>query len=873
MNVFIVDKDQLRPYGNVIPVPVGQSQFSQVSFRFSKDWDGLTKVAQFKQGDTMVNTTVSEDACIVPTELGVGLVHLRVRGYPENGDSPLIATANEVVIPMVQGFESGGSPAVPPTPDLYASLIKEIKRQSEKSPYIGEDGTWWEWDALSESYQSSGVNAEGPKGETGDTGPKGNTGERGPKGDQGPQGPKGDDGTAKFIITCDLVQNDDSSTSVNNPSHTVDEIIEAYNAGMDVVLQVNAGDFTLICPLLEQFGTSFFWGTIVEGIVSVVVFASKENGADEWSTDQIELATSSDLAEARKKFVVNVTGPVAGFNGESSTITADHTFAEVVAAHEAGMSVEIHGSFTGFTGIQAICVPVAYVSQQSILCGSALNFAPLGNEGLYQFTITGTAADAWTLIVNRVDQATGGNMIIAGTAGSDGKFVPTKTYTATDLKQAYDSGKIIDIMVTFGSGNDGGWLVPLIAYNNNNNSFSWQRVLNVDAILNVGGTPTYTDVILGVSAEIDLAANTVSWGKLINESVPFSDKVKPLQTQVDTNTSDISTLKSRVTTLGNNVKQSNWATNDASDYNYVQNRPGAYDQYNDTEITVSNNTFTCPSSLIAEDQDILIKFNELESEGYNFGEVPTLLDRFSEISTDDTGNEITPFYGIRDSFSVSAYNVDTEDYIGAFRYQITITITSKDDGNGQASGTIEITDFPDSGGGLSGGPTPSISHIYHRETIHVKIPAKYLESPDIVVKLALNDSTITQTTSYTANELINAFDAGMDIRAAIFISGIDVNFLIPCISKQTTDSGTLLIWGWDTLIITMIVDSSGEVTWGIITDDPTEDRLNTIEDQLSSVENQLDTLTSNGAITQIQTVTALPENPDATVMYLVIEEE
>ena len=182
MNVFIVDKDQLRPYGNVIPVPVGQSQFSQVSFRFSKDWDGLTKVAQFKQGDTMVNTAVSEDACIVPTELGVGLVHLRVRGYPENGDSPLIATANEVVIPMVQGFESGGSPAVPPTPDLYASLIKEIKRQSEKSPYIGEDGTWWEWDSLSESYQSSGVNAEGPKGDT------------------GPQGPKGDDGS-DYVLT------------------------------------------------------------------------------------------------------------------------------------------------------------------------------------------------------------------------------------------------------------------------------------------------------------------------------------------------------------------------------------------------------------------------------------------------------------------------------------------------------------------------------------------------------------------------------------------------------------------------------------------------------------------------------------------------
>lgn len=573
--------------------------------------------------------------------------------------------------------------------EAAADSADKAEDASVHAPQIGTDGAWETWDQATGAYVSTGVEAQGPK------------------------GPKGEDGTAKFIVTCDLVENDDDDTSVNNPSHTVDEIIEAYNAGMDVVLQVNAGDLTtLILPLLEQFGTSFLWGAIAEGVASVVVFASKENGTDEWSVDQIELATSSDLAEARKKFIVNVTGPVAGTNGESSTITADHTFAEVVAAHEAGMSVEIHGSFTGFTGIQAICAPVAYVSQQLILCGSALNFAPLGNEGLYQFTITGTAADAWTLIVNRVDQDAGGNMIIAGTAGSDGKFVPTKTYTATDLKQAYDSGKAIDIMISFGSSNDGGWLIPLIAYNNN--SFSWQRILKFDAILNAG-TPSYTDVIIGVSANIDLTANTVSWGKLINESVSFSDKIKPLQTQVNTNTSDISTLKSRVTTLGNNIKRSNWATNDTSDYSYVQNRPGAYDQYNDTEITVSNNnTFTCPSSFIAEDQDILI----------NYSDGTRIISQFSEISTDYDGSETEPFYGITDTVTVGSYD-DEGTYMGDAEYYVRITITSKDDGSGKATGEIYISE-------ISPGPGSSnlsIAYIYHRETIHVKIPAKYLESP------------------------------------------------------------------------------------------------------------------------------------------------
>lgn len=598
--------------------------------------------------------------------------------------------------------------------EAAADSADKAEDASVHAPKIGTDGAWETWDQATGAYVSTGVEA---------------------------QGPKGDDGTAKFIVTCNLAENDDGDVAVSNPSHTVDEIIEAYNAGMDVVLQVNAGDLTtLILPLLEQFGTSFLWGAIAEGAASVVVFASKENGTDEWSVDQIELATSSDLAEARKKFIVNVTGPVAGTNGESSTITADHTFAEVVAAHEAGMSIEIHGSFTGFSGIQAICTPVAYVSQQLILCGSALNFAPLNNEGVYQFTITGTAADAWTLIVNRVDQDAGGNMIIAGTAGSDGKFVPTKTYTATDLKQAYDSGKTIDIMISLGSGNDGGWFIPLIIYNNN--SFSWQRVLNLDTFLNKG-TPTYTDVILGVSATIDLAANTVSWGKLINESVPFSDKIKPLQTQVNTNTSDISTLKSRVTTLGNNIKRSNWAMNDTSDYSYVQNRPGAYDKYNDTEIAVSNNTFTCPSSFIAEDQDILIKY----SDG------TMVISQFSEISTNYDGTETDPFYGITDTVAVGTFDVTpegNEKYMGDAEYYVRITITSKDNGSGKATGEIYISEISPGPGSISNGL--SIAYIYHRETIHVKIPAKYLELPDTTIRLKSSTAGSTKYFNITVND-------------------------------------------------------------------------------------------------------------------------
>ena len=46
---------------------------------------------------------------------------------------------------------------------------------------------------------------------------------------------------------------------------------------------------------------------------------------------------------------------------------------------------------------------------------------------------------------------------------------------------------------------------------------------------------------------MDLTSDTVSWGESsVIKTVPFSEKIKPLQTQVDANTSSISTLQTTV---------------------------------------------------------------------------------------------------------------------------------------------------------------------------------------------------------------------------------------------------------------------------------------------------------------------------------------
>ena len=80
----------------------------------------------------------------------------------------------------------------PATPDEIVYL--------GRSPYVGENGNWYEWDADTASYTDTGVSAQGPAGPAGATGPAGETGPQGPKGDtgdtgpQGPQGPTGADG-------------------------------------------------------------------------------------------------------------------------------------------------------------------------------------------------------------------------------------------------------------------------------------------------------------------------------------------------------------------------------------------------------------------------------------------------------------------------------------------------------------------------------------------------------------------------------------------------------------------------------------------------------------------------------------------------------
>nr|DAH42828.1 MAG TPA: hypothetical protein [Caudoviricetes sp.] len=154
--------------------------------------------------------------------------------------------------------------------------------------------------------------------------------------------------------------------------------VPAADGGEDVVFQLP--------PTLQKKTVSVTENGTME--------ITPDKGIDALSAVALTVDVPSSGAE---KFIVNVTGSV-----NTGTLTSDHTFSEVVAAYENGAEIECRGTFNEFAGITAICTPVAYVAQTAILLSSALDFGPMGTDGLYQFTITATASNAWTITVNRL---------------------------------------------------------------------------------------------------------------------------------------------------------------------------------------------------------------------------------------------------------------------------------------------------------------------------------------------------------------------------------------------------------------------------------------------------------------------------------------
>lgn len=114
--------------------------FVEVVFHMPSKWAGLECVAQFVQNGKCYNKALVDGKCKLPNEMQAGEFSVSVFGY-EAGQAVRGTTIPLVDIIEESGFHSDGATPVPPTPDLYAQLVGQVKEAAQSAyPKGGNKG-------------------------------------------------------------------------------------------------------------------------------------------------------------------------------------------------------------------------------------------------------------------------------------------------------------------------------------------------------------------------------------------------------------------------------------------------------------------------------------------------------------------------------------------------------------------------------------------------------------------------------------------------------------------------------------------------------------------------------------------------------------
>lgn len=195
----------------------GQIAFVTLKFTFDCSWNNLHKVVQFSQCDETYNRVLGVDglSCLLPSELHPGMVKMSVFGYDSESDTTIRATTVPVTLHVRPSGFDGESCNVPPTPDLYAQLLAEMKKllsevQNGSNGTNGENGLSAYELAVQEGFTGSladwldslkGTNGkDGTDGVDGKDGVDGVNGKDGADGRDGKDGVDGKDGLSAYEI-------------------------------------------------------------------------------------------------------------------------------------------------------------------------------------------------------------------------------------------------------------------------------------------------------------------------------------------------------------------------------------------------------------------------------------------------------------------------------------------------------------------------------------------------------------------------------------------------------------------------------------------------------------------------------------------------
>ena len=230
-----------------------QVAFVNLLFLFTPEWEQIDKVAQFKQGENVYNVHIGKGnvaQCTLPAEITNGQTSISIFGYH---DEVRATTATLEFRVCRSGFSDSGSVPIPPTPDLYAQLLKKIdeKIASLHDGKDGENGKSAYEIAVENGY--TGTEAEwlsSLKGEKGDAGEQGIQGIQGEKGDTGAagkdgmNGTDGRDGANGFSPTANVTETDAGAViSITDKNGTTTATIKNGTSGE----AASWGDYTPGC--------------------------------------------------------------------------------------------------------------------------------------------------------------------------------------------------------------------------------------------------------------------------------------------------------------------------------------------------------------------------------------------------------------------------------------------------------------------------------------------------------------------------------------------------------------------------------------------------------------------------------------------------
>ncbi|MBQ8296994.1 MAG: collagen-like protein [Ruminococcus sp.] len=186
----------------------GQIAFVTLKFTFDCSWKNLHKVVQFSQCDEVYSRVLGVDglSCLLPSELHPGMVKMSVFGYDSESDTTVRATTVPVTLHVRPSGFDGESCNVPPTPDLYAQLLAEMKKllSEVQNGSNGENGLSAYELAVQKGFTGSLADwlesLKGADGKDGTDGVDGKDGADGVNGKDGADGKDGENGLSAYEI-------------------------------------------------------------------------------------------------------------------------------------------------------------------------------------------------------------------------------------------------------------------------------------------------------------------------------------------------------------------------------------------------------------------------------------------------------------------------------------------------------------------------------------------------------------------------------------------------------------------------------------------------------------------------------------------------